>query len=173
MRASIKKRSQRQEKEFSKRRGGRTRPGSGSTPFYKGDSKLDKFLVELKYTDKDEFRVHADTWNKIRHEALREGLREPMMQIEIQDLRLVLVDANCEYFQNRDPSFGIKGIVRNGGKTVNIKKKDWDFLSNIKFPDFAAIALGCSTVCEDTGEHLNFALVMMKEDDFFRLIGEE
>lgn len=51
---------------------GKRQPGSGCSPltYKKGDVKSDKYLIECKFTEKDYYTLHADTWEKIVGEAI-------------------------------------------------------------------------------------------------------
>lgn len=124
----IKKKSLKQEQRTAKDFLGRTTPASGALANAKGDVKTDIFLIENKYTDKDKYKLDITTWKKIEQEAIREGLRIPMMQIDIQDLELVVLDINdmlvCthkEYFKDTDCLF-------TQGKSFLLKLKDLMFL---------------------------------------------
>ena len=77
------KRSLRQEQKTAKEINGRTTPASGSRWHQKGDIRSDKFLIECKTTTKDSYRLTAKTWEKIYKEALRDGIREPVMRIDL------------------------------------------------------------------------------------------
>ena len=85
MARSIKqKRSRRQEQKTAKETDGRTTPASGSRWHQKADVRSDKFLIECKTTAKDSYRLTAKTWEKIYKEALRDGIREPVMRIDLR-----------------------------------------------------------------------------------------
>lgn len=59
-------------------------PASGSIPTFKGDVRSSIFLIECKTTDKDYYILTSKVWEKIFNEALKDGLREPIMQIDIE-----------------------------------------------------------------------------------------
>ena len=84
-RSNEQKRSRRQEHITAKEINGRTTPASGSRWYSKGDIRSDKFLIECKTTTKDSYRLTAKAWEKIYKEALRDGLREPVMRIDLRD----------------------------------------------------------------------------------------
>ena len=77
------KRSRKQEQKTAKEINGRATPASGSRWHSKGDIRSDKFLIECKTTTKDSYRLTAKTWEKIAKEALRDGIREPTMRIDL------------------------------------------------------------------------------------------
>jgi len=124
----IKRKSAKQEALTAKEFGGRVTPASGALTGAKGDVRTADFLIENKYTDADSYKMELKTWKKIDNEALRDGMRVPMMQIDIQDLQLVMVD--YEYF---------KGYLSEGNhvsityfntphKSMSMKKKDFEYL---------------------------------------------
>jgi hypothetical protein len=88
----IKNKSKKQEKRTAKDFGGKTTPASGALDGAKGDVRTSLFLIENKYTDTPSYVLKLETWKKIEKEALKDGLRYPMMQIDIQDRQLVLLD---------------------------------------------------------------------------------
>lgn len=102
----IKRKSQKQEKLTAKEFGGETQLASGALTHLKGDVRTGgfniqagktnefDFLIENKFTDKNYYILHEATWNKINKEAIRDNLRIPLMQIDIQDLSLVVMDLN-------------------------------------------------------------------------------
>ena len=78
------KRSRRQEQNTAKEVNGCIIPASGSRWHSKGDIRSDKFLIECKTTAKDCYRLTAKTWEKIAKEALRDGIREPVMRLDLR-----------------------------------------------------------------------------------------
>lgn len=91
----IKKKSLLQEKRTAKEFGGRTRgKASGASPFAKGDVKTPEYLVENKFTDKDHFILKWSVWEKIAKEALKEGFRTPLIQLDIQDESFIIFHPN-------------------------------------------------------------------------------
>lgn len=100
---TVRKRSQEQEKRVAKQLGGRVTPASGALWGAKGDVRQDKFLVECKTTEKDYYSLTDKVWNKIRSEAIRDGLRIPLMCIEIQGKSYAIIEKPMveDYFGNR------------------------------------------------------------------------
>jgi hypothetical protein len=97
----IKRKSQKQENRTAKEFGGRTQPASGAIPTLKGDVRTGEttpsfnstdFLIENKFTDKASYSLKKQIWEKIEKEALKDNLRIPLMQIDIQDKELVLLN---------------------------------------------------------------------------------
>lgn len=73
-----------QEKRVAKELGGRRVIASGSLWFASSDVRHDNLLVECKTTDKDYYSLSLATWEKIEKEAVRDGLRIPVMCIDIK-----------------------------------------------------------------------------------------
>lgn len=82
------KKSMNQEKRTALEFGGKTVPGSGALWGAKGDVKTDRFLIENKYTDTGVYVLSLKTWDKITQEALKAGLKIPLMQIDIGEANL-------------------------------------------------------------------------------------
>ena len=80
-----------QEKRVAKVLGGKRQPGSGSSPYAKGDviqkstegHSLDKFLIECKQTKHKSLSIKGEWLTKISREALAAG-KEPALQFEIK-----------------------------------------------------------------------------------------
>ncbi len=86
--------SNKQEKQVAKDIGGKTVIASGSLWGMKGDSRSDTILVECKTTKRDSYRLTTDTWEKINSEAINDGLRLPVMCIEIAGVMKAVVRRN-------------------------------------------------------------------------------
>lgn len=98
---STKYKSTKQEKRVAKEIGGRTVVASGAIDFFKGDVRSEDYLVECKTTAKDYYVLNLTTWLKIQREALRDGMREPIMCIDLLDgekrFAVVDMDSFTEY----------------------------------------------------------------------------
>lgn len=81
------------EKDTAARFKGRRQPGSGNTPFAKGDVKTEKYLISNKSTDKNQFPLKRSDWAEIEGQALREG-REPLMMVTIAGFKVVVMGVN-------------------------------------------------------------------------------
>lgn len=88
----IKRKSKKQEDRTAKDFGGRVTPASGALDGCKGDVRTPLFLIENKFTDKDYYLLNAKIWDKIWKEATKDGLRIPIMQIDIDSLNLVVLN---------------------------------------------------------------------------------
>ena len=81
----VKKKSQKQEKSVAKDLNAHTVIASGALWGSKGDVRHDNLLVECKTTEKDFYSVTMSVWNKIEREAVKDGLRVPIMCIDLKD----------------------------------------------------------------------------------------
>ena len=88
---NVKKKSKKQEEKIAKDIGGRTTPASGALWAFKGDVRNDKYLIEAKFTDSNSYQLNYTTWDKIKREAINDGLRIPVMQIDIQGSQYALL----------------------------------------------------------------------------------
>ena len=77
-------RSNLQEKKVAKELGGRQVIGSGSLWGMSGDVRHEDILVECKTTKEDYYSLTIETWLKIRNEAIKDGLRIPVMCIDLK-----------------------------------------------------------------------------------------
>lgn len=91
---NYKKKSKKQEHRVAKEMGGKVTLASGALWFQKGDVKLDKFLIECKTTVNSYYKLHINVWEKISQEALKSGMRIPLMQIELNSGKNRLVVMN-------------------------------------------------------------------------------
>lgn len=81
---SRKRKSKDQESKVAKELAGRVTPASGALWGAKGDVRNDVFLVECKTTSKPFYTLTFATWSKIYKEAIRDGLRIPVMCIDLE-----------------------------------------------------------------------------------------
>lgn len=80
----VKKKSQLQERRVAKDLNAQTVVASGALWGSKGDVRHDNLLVECKTTDKDYYSLTVAIWEKIEKEAVKDGLRLPVMCIDIK-----------------------------------------------------------------------------------------
>ena len=98
MEKTVRKRSQKQEKGVAKDLDAKVVVASGAIWSAKGDCRSEKCLIECKTTLKDYYSVTAKVWEKIEEEALRDGMRVPLLIVDIKDKdRYVVFDPN--YFE--------------------------------------------------------------------------
>lgn len=81
----VKKKSQLQEKSVAKDLDAKTVVASGALWGSKGDVRHDEFLVECKTTEKPFYSLTMKVWEKIEKEAVRDGLRIPLMCVDINN----------------------------------------------------------------------------------------
>ena len=81
----VKKKSQLQEKSVAKDLDAKTVVASGALWGNKGDVRHDDFLVECKTTEKPYYSLTMKVWEKIEKEAVRDGLRIPLMCVDINN----------------------------------------------------------------------------------------
>lgn len=82
---NIRKKSQKQEKQVAKEVEGKTTIASGALYFQKADVRNDVYLIECKTTSKFYYSLTLATWEKINKEAIKDGLRVPVMCIDLED----------------------------------------------------------------------------------------
>lgn len=90
--------SQAQERRVAKELQADTVIASGALWGSKGDVRSGRFLIECKTTSKDYYSLTVDTWNKISKEALKDGMRIPIMQIELSGGKERIVIINIHDF---------------------------------------------------------------------------
>lgn len=81
----VKKKSQLQEKSVAKDLEARTVVASGALWSAKADVRSDEFLVECKTTSKPYYSLTMTVWEKIEKEAVKDGLRIPLMCVDVND----------------------------------------------------------------------------------------
>lgn len=79
----VKKKSQLQERSVAKDLNARTVVASGALWGSKGDVRHDNLLVECKTTEKPFYSLTITVWEKIEKEAINDGLRLPVMCIDV------------------------------------------------------------------------------------------
>ena len=99
----VKKKSQKQEKSVAKDLNARTVVASGALWGSKGDVRHDNLLVECKTTDKSFYSLTMQVWEKIEKEAIRDGLRLPVMCIDLnggKDRYAVFRDKDFQHYRS-------------------------------------------------------------------------
>jgi hypothetical protein len=82
---TVKRRSQIQEKKTAQEVGGEVIPASGALWFAPADARNKKYLFECKTTEEDFYTLKYVTWKKIEDEALKDGIRIPVMRVDINE----------------------------------------------------------------------------------------
>lgn len=100
---TVKKRSQKQEKSVAKDFDAKVVVASGALWGAKGDVRSDKCLIECKTTEKPYYSVTSKVWEKIEREALKDGMRTPLLIVDLEDKDRVVV-FNPKYFEHDIPT---------------------------------------------------------------------
>lgn len=82
---NVRKISQKQEKSVAKDLNARTVVASGALWGAKADVRNSQFLVECKTTEKYYYTITAKVWEKICKEANRDGMRDPLLVIDLHN----------------------------------------------------------------------------------------
>lgn len=101
----VKKKSQLQEKSVAKDLDAKTVIASGALWGSKGDVRHDEFLVECKTTEKPYYPLRMKVWEKIEKEAIKDGLRIPLMCIDInngKDRFAVFLEKDFRHYKTLD-----------------------------------------------------------------------
>lgn len=99
----VKKKSQLQERSVAKDLNARTVVASGALWGSKGDVRHDNLLVECKTTDKPFYPLTIATWEKIEKEAINDGLRLPVMCIDVnggKDRYAVFISKHFSHYKS-------------------------------------------------------------------------
>lgn len=147
-----KRNSKNQESRVAKEVLGKVTPASGALWGSKGDVRNDLFLIECKTTKKDFYSLTFTVWDKIYVEAIKDGLRIPVMCIDLnngskrfavlctKDLGPVITDKlpkpDC-LKGNIKSSFRLTGVDRrlitNNKKTYDLSVIDWDDFLEVSY----------------------------------------
>lgn len=148
--------SKKQESKVAKELSGKVTPASGALWGAKADVRNDIFLIECKTTEKDFYSLTYNTWNKIYKEAIKDGLRIPVMCIDLnngKDRYAVMCTKDignyppsCSFFeaikkQNGCKSFRLRGVcrfyIRDNRSVYDLQSIPWeDFLETV-VPEYA------------------------------------
>lgn len=112
-----KKKSQKQEKRVAKEIGGKTTIASGAFWSSKADVRNKLFLVECKTTEKEYYNLTYNTWNKIYSEALKDGMRIPIMCIDLNNGRDKLAVLSTYDLGNFCPPCSAYEAIQKSNKT--------------------------------------------------------
>lgn len=77
--------SNKQEKRVAKSLNAKVTVASGALSFQKADVRADEWLIECKTTEKTYYSLTRRTWEKICKEAVKDGIRMPLMCIDLED----------------------------------------------------------------------------------------
>lgn len=96
--ANTKVASKKQEKRIAKEINAKVTVASGALDFQKADVRNDLFLVEAKTTEKDFYPLNIKTWEKINDQALHDGMRTPIMCVDLYDGKFSVAIINLNDF---------------------------------------------------------------------------
>lgn len=120
-----------QEKRVAKDLEAKVTVASGALDFQKADVRNDLWLIECKTTAKPFYSLTEKTWNKIESQAIKDGIRMPLMCIDLEDGKTKLVilkyldfigldyDTKAQYLGNPVPDFIEASSVRITGDFIN------------------------------------------------------
>lgn len=153
VRGTTKFNSNKQEKRVAEELGGNTVIGSGSLWGAKGDVRTEDYLIECKTTEKKTYSLSTSTWFKIQKEAVNDGLRIPVMCIDldsgqkrlavfkknsilVEDKHFHLVATNNKSIRLGDDNFDYVKVIFSDVEDVNNKPLvlmiiPWDYLLEI------------------------------------------
>lgn len=77
--------SNKQEKRVAKSLDAKVTVASGALSFQKADVRSEDFLVECKTTSKNYYTLTLKTWEKIESQAVKDGIRMPLMCIDLNN----------------------------------------------------------------------------------------
>lgn len=130
MGVNVKRRSQKQEKSVAKSFSAKTVVASGAKWNAKGDVRNDKFLIECKTTSKDYYSVTTKIWEKICREADRDGMRIPLLIVDLKDSKRFVV-FNLDYFDRDFNEFEYNSMVEI--KSSYRIKDNWEHIDSMPF----------------------------------------
>ncbi len=143
----LKKLSRKQELVVAKELNGNAVIASGALYTMKGDVRNDLLLVECKTTKNGYYSLTLNVWEKIAKEALQDGMRTPVMQINLKngDKRFAVFsskDFEGTFLPDLDEltvckkSFRItKEIIANIGR-YKLVIIDWEIFLNVVYPAY-------------------------------------
>lgn len=129
-RGTTKYQSTKQEKRVAKDLEAKVTVASGALDFQKADVRNDLWLIECKTTAKPFYSLTEKTWDKIESQAIKDGIRMPMMCIDLEDGKTCVVvikyldflgmdyDTKAQYLGNPVPDFIEASSVRITGDFI-------------------------------------------------------
>ena len=117
--------SNKQEKQVAKELKGKLVIASGALWGSKGDVRNNNLLVECKVTEKSSYSLNYSIWNKIRKEAIKDGLRIPVMCIEFKGGKVAVFE-KLAFFDYNYYNAIINPVVlkKNCGMSTTISSED-------------------------------------------------
>ena len=153
--------SNKQERQIAKDIEGRLVPASGSIWSHKADIRSASCLYEAKTTEKTYYPLTKLVWDKIEKEALKDGMRLPVMCIELENKYKMAVVKEYDFCDHLSYEYYTKGLKDLGeyDKRITIRISSTGFfrlkdkkLVCIKWCDFVEMVkdvdrrnIGCSS----------------------------
>lgn len=123
-----------QEKRVAKELNAKVTVASGALDFQKADVRNDIFLVECKTTSKPFYSLTLTTWLKVEKQAIKDGLRTPLMCIDLEDGNTKLAVINFLDFLHLD--LDIKAQYLGNPEPKLIDKKSYRLTGDFIGEDF-------------------------------------
>lgn len=129
-RNTTKYQSNKQEKRVAKDLEAKVTVASGALSFQKADVRHDQWLIECKTTSKPYYSLTERTWDKIESQAIKDGIRMPLMCIDLEDGKTKVVvmkyldflgldyDLKAQYLGNPTPELTEKSSIRITGDFI-------------------------------------------------------
>ena len=137
---TTKYKSNKQEKRIAKDLNARVQIGSGCLWHTPSDVRNDVYLVEAKTTSKDFYSLTYTTWERIEKQALKDGMRIPLMCIDVLDgAKSFAVMKHNDFMALELDKYDYYGL----GEPVLTDKKSFRITSNML--DFE-IPVDCNTI---------------------------
>lgn len=126
----IKRKSMKQESRVAKDFGGRVQLASGAIPSVgmKGDVRTGDparfnegdFLIENKFTDKNYFNFTRSVWEKIEREALKDGMRIPLLQVDTLHKKVFIMSLS-DFYGFYEQDYRLTRITETGTNQIKLK----------------------------------------------------
>lgn len=101
-RNTTKYKSNLQEKRVAKELNAKVTVASGALSFQKADVRSDEYLVECKTTSKTFYSLTEKTWKRIEKQAINDGIRIPLMCVDLEDGKHSIAILNYLDFIGKD-----------------------------------------------------------------------
>ena len=165
--------SNKQEKKVAKEIGGSEQIASGSLWFAPSDVRNEEYLIECKTTANDYYILSKKTWEKIVSEALKDGMRIPLLQVQLEngveeivvmsihDFIALEIDKDRYFLGGEEPllldrmSFRVTSDFMSVSKFKEIPKEVYYCRQDVKLVDY------------------DIHLVMMSWNDFLKIMNEK
>lgn len=116
--------SNKQENRVASKLGGKTVIASGALWGSKGDVRTKNLLIECKTTAGYTFRVKAEVWEKIYHEAVKDSLRKPLLVVELQGVGEFAIFSPKDFagFEDKVTNYVYNNVAKKGDTSFTISK---------------------------------------------------